>query len=168
MTARRKGTGSKLPRRKPDLPTLDLSRQEIAKRELSAAFHLLISGGDPIAVYVLTMAAFHICDGEAKRLKRPTPWQMYLAQIPQEYRDDYVDILIGHFNVMKHGGKGGLENFMPGAVHVYMLLTMAGYWAAFDEEPAELRDLVEWGKLHPITELRFNPDLGRNDDPSLR
>lgn len=155
MTARRKGKGRKLPRPKPNLPTLDISRQEIARRELSAAYQMLIAGGDPIAIYVLTMAAFHVCDGEANRLKRPTPWRTYLEQVPEEYRDDYADIMIGHFNVMKHGGKGGLENFIPDAVHIYMLLAMAGFWAVFDEEPAELRDLVNWAKTHPIVELRI-------------
>lgn len=146
MTARRrKNAGEKdLPYRKPGRPTLDITQQEIAQRELTTAFELLKAGGDPIAIYVLTMAAFHVATGEARRLKRVTPWETYVQAIPAEYQRSYHDRMLGHFNSMKHGGLGDLKDFMPDVVHVYLMLAMGTFWAAFEVEPAGLQDLRQW------------------------
>ena len=146
MTARhRKNANHKeLPYNKPSLPTLAITQQEIAQRELTAAFDLLKAGGDPIAIYVLTMAAFHVASGEAKRLKRVTPWESYVREIPPEYQRSYHDRMLGHFNSMKHGGKGDLKDFMPDVVHVYLMLAMGTFWAAFECEPVGLHELRDW------------------------
>lgn len=140
----------KLPRGPLKEPELRISAQEVAQREIDTAIHLFLGKGDPVAIHVLSMAAFEVVEAEAKRRGVDTVWEQHVAQLPLEHQDAYRALIKGPFNFMKHGGKKGelLSDFMPGSVHLHLIVAASTYWHVFEVQTPLMPALWGWARAH--------------------
>lgn len=137
---------SQIARGVPLSPVLRLSKQEVAQREIDAAIGLFLSGGDPVVVYLLAMAALHVVEGVARHKGIVTMFEMHVLSWPAEARAEYRDILNGPYNFMKHGGSDTalVEDFMPSMVHLHLVVAFSSYEQVFGEETPGVRAMKAW------------------------
>lgn len=133
-------------------PTLQLTADEVAEREINVAIDLLLRGGDPVAIHVLTMAAYDVVEAAARRMKKRTVLEDHVATLPADERDGYLDVIRGPFNFMKHGGRAEelLADFMPDSVQLHLIAATTTFMDIYGREPARGPDLWGWVEVHEL------------------
>ncbi len=105
MSRRKKGgaKGSALPPRADRPGVIKLTKKEVVRRELGTAIRLFVTGGDPVAVYVLASAAAAILHGVGKANAKET-WRTAFFDLIQDDFHDAVEELLDEPCPAGHAG----------------------------------------------------------------
>ena len=156
----KKGKFAPLPEPPQPRGAIKLTKQDVVRRELATAIRLFVTGGDPVAVYVLASAASGIIN-PAGQAKNVDTWRVeYLDYIKDEYREAAEHMLDEPFNFMKHGKRDlseELTTFSPLINNTLLFMLCRDYWRIYR---ATFPELVVYMTL----QIALEPKLVKNDD----
>lgn len=124
-----------------------ITRQQAARQEIDTAIELLLDGGSPVAIEVLTWAAVEMMRGIAKHQGVETFQAKMEASVRPEYLKEWREILKGHYNYFKHGDRDPervASEFMPEGITYPLFGACCDYQAIFGKLTLAMLVYIGW------------------------